>query len=302
MLRLARRKRLNLGQIWKPPEQRLHKQTMKIFDTKRPDINEGVKSQQFRVEQLPRVTPDNKWRTEAMRSYDQPMLLWFTRGQGRITIAGVRHGFGPHHAVFLPAGTMHAYEMLGQVLGMAVFFPKESTLDLPDSAIHFRFRDVQQQVELTAHIDNMNCEFEEAHRGQDRALLAHAGLMSVWLDRQITDENLHPLTADASQRLAAAFTALVEADFRTGSTINEYAAKLGVTPTHLTRSCKMACDRPASAILSDRVHFEARKLLRETHRPVKTIAEELGFSSAAYFTRAFLKQTGQTPTEFRRAG
>ncbi|MEL7114204.1 MAG: helix-turn-helix transcriptional regulator [Pseudomonadota bacterium] len=273
---------------------------MKIFDTNRPDINATVKAKRFRVEQLPRVTPDNKWRIEAMRSYEQPMLIWFTRGQGRITVAGVRHGFGPHHAVYLPAGTMFSYEMLGQVYGMAVFFPRENLLNLPATPVHFRFRDVQQQAELTGMIDNLARELDGDARGQDRALTAHAGLLSVWLDRQMNDENVHALASDSARRLAAAFTSLVEADFRSGQTINEYAAKLGVTPTHLTRSCKQACGRPASAILADRLHFEARKLLRETRRPVKDIAQELGFSSAAYFTRAFQKHTGRTPSDFRR--
>lgn len=273
---------------------------MKIFNTNRPDINATVKAKRFRVEQLPRVTPENRWRVEAMRSYEQPLLIWFTRGQGRITVAGVRHGFGPHHAVYVPAGTMFSYEMLGAVYGMAVFFPRENTLNLPVTPVHYRFRDVQQQAELTGMIENLSRELEIDARGQERALMAHAGLLSVWLDRQMNDENVHALASDSARKLAAAFTSLVEADYKTGQTINDYARKLGVTPTHLTRSCKQACGRPASAILADRVHFEARTLLRETRRPVKDIAKELGFSSAAYFTRAFQKHTGRTPSEFRR--
>jgi len=259
-----------------------------------------MKATRFRVEQLPRVTPENKWRTEAMRSYDQPVLLWFTRGQGRVTIAGVRHGFGPHHAVFLPAGTMFSYEMLGNVQGQTVFLARDTGLSLPEIPVHFRFRDVQQQMELTGIIDQISRELEIDQLGQDRALLAYTGLLSVWLDRQRIDENVHALGSDSARRLAAAFTSLVEIDFRSGCSVNDYAAKLGVTPTHLTRSCKQACGRPASAILAERLHFEARKLLLETRRPVKEIAQELGFSSAAYFTRAFQKHTGHTPSDFRR--
>ena len=236
-----------------------------------------------------------------MRSYAQPLLIWFTRGQGRITIAGVTHGFGPHHAVFLPAGTMHAYEMLGQVFGTSVFFPCDSSLTLPETPVHFRFREVGQQAELTGLIENLSKELERELPGQERALLAHAGLLSVWLDRESTDENLHSLESDASRRLAAAFTAMVERDYRSGRSINDYARHLGVTATHLTRSCNVACAKSASAILADRIHFEARRLLGETRRPIKDIAVELGFSSAAYFTRAFQKQTGQTPSNFRRS-
>ena len=273
---------------------------MQIFSTSRPDINLTLKTKRFRVEQLPRLAPEARWRTEAMRSYAQPMLIWFTRGQGRITIAGVTHGFGPHHAVFMPAGTMHGYEMLGQAFGTTVFFPRDSSLTLPEAPVHFRFRDVQQQAELTGLIDNLAREMDRELPGHDRALLAHAGLLSVWLDRQMTEPNLQPLEPDAARRLAAAFTAMVERDYRSGRTINDYAAHLGVTPTHLTRSCNTACGRSGSAILADRIHFEARRLLGETRRPVKDIARELGFSSAAYFTRAFQKHTGHTPSGFRR--
>ena len=273
---------------------------MQIFSNTKPDINSALKNQRFRVEQMPRLMPETRWRTEAMRSYAQPLLLWFTRGQGRITVAGVTHGFGPHHAVFLPPGTMHGYEMLGQVFGMAVFLPDKKDLNLPDQPVHLRFREVHQQAELTGLIDNLQRELEAKRPGQDRALLAHAGLLSIWLGRESDQEHRHELSVAASHRLSMAFSALVERDFRTGKSIHDYAAQLGVTPTHLTRSCNAACGRSASALLSDRLHFEARWLLSETKRPIQDIARDLGFRSAAYFTRAFQKQTGATPSAFRR--
>ncbi len=273
---------------------------MRIFSENRPDINQALKTRRFRVETLPRVTPDTRWRTEAMRSYAQPLLLWFTRGQGRITVAGVTQGFGAHHAVFLPANTMHGYEMSGQVFGTCVFLPPDRSLNLPEEPVHLRFRDVSQQAELSKMVDNIHNELKSDRPGKERAMLAHAGLLAVWLDRVVEEGNRHDMHPDAARRLAAAYSAMVERDFRTGQTINYFAAQLGVTPTHLTRCCKIACGRSASALLADRIHFEARRLLSETRRPVKDIAVELGFNSPAYFTRAFQKHTGQTPTGFRK--
>ncbi len=79
-----------------------------------------------------------------------------------------------------------------------------------------------------------------------------------------------------------------------------FARLLGVTPTHLSRCCNETCGRPAHALLSDRVLYEARMMLKETTRPIHEIAAELGYGSAAYFTRSFQKATGRTPTAFRR--
>ena len=75
-----------------------------------------------------------------------------------------------------------------------------------------------------------------------------------------------------------------------------------MTPTHLSRVCNQTCGRSASDLLHDRLIFEARRLLAETKVPVNVIAAELGFTSPAYFTRAFQHRTGKTPTGFRKQG
>jgi AraC family transcriptional activator of pobA len=99
----------------------------------------------------------------------------------------------------------------------------------------------------------------------------------------------------------ARFTALLETEFRSGAGVGDMAAALGVTPTHLTRCCRAACGRSAIDLLQDRRIFEARRLLAETDLPVGRVGESLGFTSAAYFTRAFQHMTGVTPSAFRRA-
>jgi AraC-like DNA-binding protein len=105
----------------------------------------------------------------------------------------------------------------------------------------------------------------------------------------------------AAVRLARAYAAKLEAGFRSGKSVADYAAELGVTATHLTRVCRATCGRTASALLHDRQIFEARRLLAETRLPVQDIAEALGFGSAAYFSRSFHARTGKSPTAFRRA-
>ncbi|RME18784.1 MAG: AraC family transcriptional regulator [Alphaproteobacteria bacterium] len=256
----------------------------------------------FRVLPLARLARGGRWRTEAMRSYGAPVLLWFTRGQGRITINGRTSGYTAHNAIFIPAGTMHGFEMNSSVTGMIVVFPPglEEELSLPEDVVHLRLSDAEQHIELNKLIDAIQTELENGAAASERALLSHAGLLSVWLERQMTGKPVEEPREDATTRLAAAFTALVEKDFHSAKSVRDYAKELGVTPTHLSRVCNKACGRPASAILADRVHYEARRLLTETHMPVKDIAAALGFASPAYFTRAFTQHTGRTPSQFRR--
>ncbi|MGR3511346.1 MAG: helix-turn-helix transcriptional regulator [Paracoccaceae bacterium] len=257
------------------------------------------------VSSISRMVQGGRWRTEAMRSYDRPVLVWFTRGQGRLTVAGRGSGYGPHNLLFLPKQTMHGFTTMGPVLGSVVFLPDERDLDWPAEPLHLRIHEAQQQRELTGLIEAMQ---REASAGEDhahRALTYHAGLLSVWLAR-IGDAYAHLPNASSSvrldtaaHRLAEAFTALVERDFRNPAGVQHYAGLLGVTPTHLSRVCRKVAGRPALDILTDRRHFEARRLLRDTNIQIAEVARKCGFTSAAYFTRAFRARSGQSPSEFR---
>jgi len=252
-----------------------------------------------------RMVQGGRWRTEAMRSYDRPVLIWFTRGQGRLTVAGRSSGYGPHNLLFLPKQTMHGFTTMGPVLGSVVFLPDEPSLDLPVEPMHLRIHEAQQQRELTGIIEAMQREASAEDEHANRALTYHAGLLSVWLSRVGELYAHHPNASSATRldtaahRLAEAFTALVERDFRNSAGVQHYAGLLGVTPTHLSRVCRKVAGRPALDILTDRRHFEARRLLRDTNIQIAEVARKCGFTSAAYFTRAFRARSGQSPSEFR---
>jgi AraC family transcriptional regulator, transcriptional activator of pobA len=259
----------------------------------------------MRIVPIQRLAAGGRWRTEAMRSYSCPLLLWFTKGQGRITVAGVTRGYGPHNAVFVPAGTMHGFDMLGQVFGQALFLPRDGAgMFWPDKPLHLRLREVGVQSDLTGLLDTLERELQSDDPASARAAQYQTGLISVFLERHAGDADPYaaPRRARAADRLAAAFTTLVERDFARPRQISDYATELGVTPTHLTRVCRATCGRGALEILSDRKLYEARRRLTETREPVKDIAASLGFASAAYFTRAFRAETGMSPTEFRKRG
>lgn len=255
----------------------------------------------LRVAQIPRLAAGGRWRVESMRSVGEPLLLWFTRGQGRVTVAGVTRGYGPHNAIFVPAGTMHAFEVSTHVFGTALYFGTDCDLPLPGTPVHLRIRDAAAQAELTGTIDHIHRELEAARPGFERAAHHHLGLLGVWLERQIALTGASPAAGDAAERLVSRYTALIERNFRSGMGVADYAAALGVTPTHLSRVCRQGCGRSALELLHDRVLFEARTLLSETRMPVNEVSRQLGFNSAAYFTRAFQTQVGKTPTAFRKS-
>jgi AraC family transcriptional regulator, transcriptional activator of pobA len=256
---------------------------------------------QLRLVAIPRLASAGRWRVEAMRSLSEPCLLWFTKGQGRITIAGTTRGYTQHNVVFIPAGVMHGFEVGPQVFGTAVFFGRDCDVTLPKTAQHLRIRDVHSQQELNVTLDMILREQASDSPAHERATRHYLGLLGVWLERQVARGASEVTKPDAARKLVARYSALLESNYRSGMGVAEFAAALGVTPTHLTRCCKQANGRSAHTILQDRRLFEARRLLTETKLPVARIGETLGFNSPAYFTRAFQHVTGLSPTAFRRA-
>jgi AraC family transcriptional activator of pobA len=257
----------------------------------------------LRIQAISRLVQGGRWRVEAMRSLREPVMFWFTQGQGRITVAGTTRGYAPNQAAFIPAGVMHGFEVAPRIQGTAVFFGRDHGLDLPTQPTFLRPRDPIAQKEIVGLLENIQREIETPRPAAMKAAQHHLGLLAVWIDRQIERERAHePLPGRplAAQRLVARYAALLERDLDSRRTVADFAAALGVTATHLTRACRATCGKGAHALLEDRILFDARRLLAETRLPIKDVAAMLGYNSAGYFTRAFQRAAGVTPSAFRR--
>ena len=158
-----------------------------------------------------------KWRTEAMRSHRSPRMIFIARGQGRVTVAGLTSGYGPNNLIFVPAGTMYGIEVGPTVFGQMLTIPRAMAMDWPEEPVHLRLRDVIAQKDLATHLDNLERELGSSAPGHDRAALYQLGLLSVFFERQLAarDRDAADARAETSAaRLVAAFTDLVERDFR----------------------------------------------------------------------------------------
>lgn len=256
------------------------------------------------IQPVSRNVAQGTWRTEAMRAHLTPRLLVFHRGQGRITVAGLTRGYGPNTLAFIPARTMYGYELGPTAHGQILTIPDAMAGEWPDRPVHLRLSTVGAQKEIATLFDGLDRELRSSRARAERAAHYLLGLLAIFFQRQIEErpEGEAPdRRGDSSAaRLVAAYSDLIERDFRTQPGIAYFARLLGVTPTHLSRCCRATCGRPALALLTDRLLYEARMLLKETRLPVQQIAAGLGYGSAAYFTRSFQKSTGKTPTAFRR--
>lgn len=82
--------------------------------------------------------------------------------------------------------------------------------------------------------------------------------------------------------------------------VKSYADYLCVSPNHLSAIVQKVSGRSVMSWLNAQCILRAKVMLLHTDKPVYLIAEELGFLSATFFSRFFHRETGVTPSDFRK--
>jgi len=104
----------------------------------------------------------------------------------------------------------------------------------------------------------------------------------------------------ASARIIALENAVKSAGTRLNkSSIEALAREAGYSPSHFrSLFAEHYGIQPGQYIRRLRIN-EAKQMLRETRRPIKEIAVELGYADTVSFHRSFTSATGHTPASYR---
>lgn len=93
----------------------------------------------------------------------------------------------------------------------------------------------------------------------------------------------------------------IETNYSYPITVEDIAYYVGISRSHLFRSFQNYMRKSPKDYLSGYRIRQACHLLRETDLSVSTIAYSVGFENNLYFSKAFRKQKGMSPSEYRRA-
>ncbi len=110
---------------------------------------------------------------------------------------------------------------------------------------------------------------------------------------------LAPLAADRIDPRIAAFQSQVRANLRNRHSVEDHAQKLAISARHLSRLCKAQTGMSAKAYIEAEQMREGCRLLVYTRMPVQGVAFHLGYDDPAYFSRAFRRNIGLSPGDYR---
>ena len=83
-------------------------------------------------------------------------------------------------------------------------------------------------------------------------------------------------------------------------TLATYAAETGISENYLSRLVKKSTGRSVGAWIDIERILRAKRLLADTREPIIDIAASVGIEDQSYFSRLFKKETGLTPSAFRK--
>lgn len=96
------------------------------------------------------------------------------------------------------------------------------------------------------------------------------------------------------------FLRLLEQHYHEPYGVNFYAERLFMTVRNLNLICSNILHQSVSEIIETRKLTEAKNLLITSEKTIAEIGYELGYNEKTYFTHAFKKKAGITPSEFRK--
>ncbi len=155
-------------------------------------------------------------------------------------------------------------------------------------------RDPQLQHAFWQAVDYLTSE-------QHRNVAAVVG--NLWQLLGLIIERLQPTSTPSSSEdgIAQKIRRILLARVNEQLTIEQIADEVHVSPTRAKSTFQEAFGCGIKTYFNQLKIWQAKRLLCDSKRTIDQISRELGFSSASHFSRAFLMQTGQSPSSFRES-
>jgi len=93
---------------------------------------------------------------------------------------------------------------------------------------------------------------------------------------------------------------IIDINIEENITISQLSIELSMSKSYLSRVIKSEFKSPLSEYILQTKVEKAKELLMNSDLSVKAIGIKLGFTDPNYFSRAFKKSLGMTPTEFKK--
>jgi AraC-like DNA-binding protein len=238
--------------------------------------------------------------------HDFHEILLVEEGSLRHTVDGETADLGPHSLALIVRGQVHAVDRAIDTVGWMLRFAEEviPTGAQPPILTRLGLNPVlalspADLAALDQVADLLEAEVARpAGLDRDVALEHVLALVLLRVDR-IRRAAAESPAAREEQRIYQDFVALLERDFAIQHGVAHYADTLGIDPVRLSAILTRILGITTKRAIDERLVLEAKRLLRHTSLPLKTVAGELGYADQFHLSKVFKRLTGVSPHDYR---
>ncbi|QYA26913.1 AraC family transcriptional regulator [Gramella sp. MT6] len=254
---------------------------------------------------------NNKGLISRPHSHNFYLCVFFTKGAGTHEIDFNSYEIKPGKVFFLKPGQTHFWKFDTSPEGYIFFHSKEfyemyslmhrlSVFPFYYSHQNVPILDIGIKPEIELVFQHLYEEYSSTKLLRELKILSCINDIYISLTRRYTsDINFTNYSNSGYFRILEKLENAINSDFEKEKLPKYYASLLNITPKHLNRVVKESLDKTTSELISERVILEAKRLIVQSNDSLSGIAEDLGFSDYAYFSRYFKSKTGTSPLEFK---
>lgn len=233
-------------------------------------------------------------------------LIWVREGHGRHLIDGDEVEFGPRTLTLIAKGQVHQFQRAEGVSAVVARFEDDwlassrRWLFSGQSCTALRVPE-DEAARFDSLLDLLRVELERPAGPESAELRRHLlAAVLLWAQRWREGQLEEGGATRADLQLYQQFQKVLERDYAANHDAGHYAAELGVTTGTLSRLLTKLTGQSTKQLIQDHLVLEAARLLRFSDLSIKEIAARLGFSDQFAFSKAFKRQRGEAPADFRR--
>lgn len=232
-------------------------------------------------------------------------LLLVREGPADVTLDGALFALTGPAFLVVPTGVVHGFAFTphteGYVLTLSQeFVRRASGPGDPLGALLTRGGHGPLGATATARATRIADELTDLGDGTMAGNALFDALAEAMVRALVANDAAADARADSigDQRLAV-FRHMVETHLAEHRPLAFYARSIGTTVRTLTRLTHRHLGHSPQALINRRLALEAQRLLRYTGASASAVAAELGFADPSYFSRFYLRMTGNRPQDER---
>ncbi len=237
-------------------------------------------------------------RLKGIRSY---VLILVEAGQGWLELAGKRHAMSKGQVAIIPPHCPHAYGSDSHHPWKIYWF--HFTGSGAEALLQWTPFSKDKPVMLCSTAETLRRHFRTvlttAERGFSEHTLLELSRSLINILTLLHTRNPATHTTRHATRIEQMMDRMRE-QMHEPASLTSYAKRCGLSVSRFSEAFRQHCGVSPMAYLTELRIQRAGLLLETSELSVNEIARQTGFEDALYFSRVFRKQTGHSPSEFRR--